>query len=83
MNKLIFQIAFFFLLCISVSAQNNQVTTLDLQNRGFFFGREYFMVRSGAFQWLVQTDRADLGPAVTGYLFDADSITKKHKKRFL
>ena len=80
MNKLIFQIAFFFLLCISVSAQNNQVTTLDLQNRGFFFGREYFMVRSGAFQWLVQTDRADLGPAVTGYLFDADSITKNTKK---
>jgi hypothetical protein len=54
-------------------------TTLDLQNRGFFHGREYFMVRSGRLQWLIQADRADLGPAVTGYLFDASYIAQNDK----
>jgi hypothetical protein len=30
-------------------------TTLQLQQRGFFHGREYFMVRSGRLQWLPRT----------------------------
>ena len=54
-------------------------TALQLQQRGFFHGREYFMVRSGRLQWLIQADRADLGPAVTGYLFDADCISQNSK----
>lgn len=54
-------------------------TALGLQQRGFFRDREYFMVRSGRAQWIIQTDRADLGPAVTGYLFDADYIPYNHK----
>jgi hypothetical protein len=54
-------------------------TALDLQNRGFFHDREYFMVRSGRLQWLIQADRADLGPAVTGYLFDASYIAQNDK----
>jgi hypothetical protein len=37
------------------------------------------MVRSGRLQWLLQSDRADLGPAVTGYLFDATSIGQNGK----
>ena len=54
-------------------------TALALQQRGFFHGREYFMVRSGRVQWIVQVDRADLGPAVTGYLFDADYVARNSK----
>ncbi len=54
-------------------------TALDLQQRGFFHGREYFMVRSGRLQWLIQADRADLGPAVTGYLLDATYTAQNGK----
>lgn len=61
------------------SAQSGEPTALQLQQRGFFHGREYFMVRSGRLQWLIQSDRADLGPAVTGYLFDATSIHQNGK----
>ena len=57
----------------------SEPTVLDLQNRGFFHDREYFMVRNGRLQWLIQTDRADLGPAVTGYLFDATYIGQNGK----
>ena len=39
------------------------------------------MVRSGRLQWLIQADRADLGPAVTGYLFDADCIQQNSKQQ--
>ena len=56
-------------------------TALDLQQRGFFHGREYFMVRSGRVQWIIQADRADLGPAATGYLFDANLITQNTKRQ--
>jgi hypothetical protein len=54
-------------------------TALQLQQRGFFFGRQYFMVRSQRLQWILQVDRADLGPAVAGYLWDADYIPQNSK----
>ena len=60
-------------------AAGAEPTALELQNRGFFHGREYFLVRSGRLQWLIQADRADLGPAVTGYLFDASYIAQNDK----
>lgn len=69
-------------LCLALSAvgiQAGEATALQLQQRGFFHGREYFVVRSGRLQWIIQTDRADLGPAVTGYLFDADYLPYNHK----
>ena len=56
-------------------------TALDLQLRGFFHGREYFMVRSGRVQWIIQADRADLGPAVTAYLFDANVVSQNAKRQ--
>ena len=56
-------------------------TALQLQQRGFFHGRTYFMVRSGRVQWVIQADRADLGPAVTGYLLDADYIPQNSKNQ--
>jgi len=64
---------------LTTLAGGAEPTALDLQNRGFFHDREYFMVRSGRLQWLIQADRADLGPAVTGYLFDADYIAQNEK----
>lgn len=66
-----------FLAC--VPRGRAEPTALDLQQRGFFHGREYFMVRSGRVQWLIQADRADLGPSVTGYLFDATHIPQNGK----
>ena len=54
-------------------------TALDLQKRPFFHDREYFLVRSGRLQWILQSDRADLGPAVTGYLLDAANMPQNAK----
>ena len=42
-----------------------------LQKRSFLLGREYFVLRSGRAQLIVQTDQVDLGPAVMYLLFDA------------
>jgi hypothetical protein len=64
---------------LTTRADGAEPTALDLQNRGFFHDRQYFMVRSGRLQWLLQADRADLGPAVTGYLFDASYIAQNDK----
>ena len=33
--------------------------------RSFFYGREYFVLRSGRVQMIVQADKADLAPAVS------------------
>jgi hypothetical protein len=68
-------------LCHPVGTVAAEPMALDLQQRGFFHGREYFVVRSGRLQWLIQADRADLGPAVTGYLFDATHIAQNKKQQ--
>lgn len=54
-------------------------TALDLQRRGFFKDREYFFLRSGNLQYVIQADRADLGPAVMGYMFDASDVKRSTK----
>ncbi len=46
-------------------------SVLDLQKLSYFYGREYFILRSGRAKMIVQADRADLGPAFTFMLFDA------------
>lgn len=66
---------------LSTARAQAEPTALQLQQRGFFHDREYFMVRSGRLQWLIQVDRADLGPAVTGYLFDANYIQQNTKSQ--
>ena len=43
---------------------------VELNKLSFFYGREYFVLRSGRAQMVIQADRADLGPAFTYLLFD-------------
>ena len=50
-------------------------TLVELNKASFFYGREYFILRSGRAQMLLQADRADLGPAFTWMLFDAQDAT--------
>ena len=53
---------------------------LDLQCRAWFYGRDYFVLRSGRTQMIVQADRADLGPAFTYLLFDAENPSQSARK---
>ena len=55
-------------------------TLLDLNKAAFFYGREYFVLRSGRAQMVVQADRADLGPAFTCLLFDAQDAKQSARK---
>jgi len=63
-----------------VAAEGNP-SLLDLNKLSFFCGREYFILRSGRAQMIVQADRADLGPAFTFMLFDSqDSLQSVRKE---
>ena len=53
---------------------------LELNKAAFFYGREYFILRSGRAQMLLQADRADLGPAFTWMLFDAQDPQQSARK---
>jgi len=53
---------------------------VDLQTLAFFHGREYFVLRSGRAQMIIQADRADLGPAFTYLLFDAQDARQSAAK---
>jgi hypothetical protein len=53
---------------------------LALQKRSFIEGREYFVLRSGRAQLIVQADRADLGPAFTYLVFDAADNRQSARK---
>lgn len=53
---------------------------LELNKLSFFYGREYFVLRSGRAQMILQADRADLGPAFTYMLFDARDARQSHRK---
>src|ERR1035441_2863672 len=53
---------------------------LELNKASFFDGREYFILRSGRAQMLLQADRADLGPAFTWMLFDAQNAKQSARK---
>lgn len=52
-----------------------------LHERSFLYGREYFVLRSDRAKLIVQTDKADLGPAVMYLLFDADDNRQSSRKR--
>ncbi len=54
--------------------------TLELNKLAFFYGREYFVLRSGRSQLIAQADRADLGPAFTYLLFDAQNARQNSAK---
>jgi hypothetical protein len=71
------------LLAISITAglaQELGTSLLDLNKLPFFYGREYFVLRSGRAQMIVQADRADLGPAFTYLLFDAQNARQSQRK---
>jgi hypothetical protein len=53
---------------------------LELNKSSFFYGREYFMLRSGRAEMVLQADRADLGPAFTYLLFDAHNAAQSSRK---
>ncbi len=61
--------------------------TLDLYESAYFFGRQYFVLRSGRATMILQADRADLGPAFTYMLFDAEvpaqTLTKSRAFNFI
>jgi hypothetical protein len=50
--------------------------------RAYFQGREYFVLRSGRAQMVVQADQADLAPAVLYLLFDAQDSRQSSRKEF-
>ena len=57
---------------------------VPLLKRSFFSGREYFVLRGGRAQMIVEADKADLAPAVLYLLFDArDSRQNKAKQTAL
>ena len=53
---------------------------LPLQKRSFLEGREYFVLRSGCAQLIVQADRVDLGPAFMYLLFNAEDNHQSARK---
>jgi hypothetical protein len=64
----------------AVAAAEVSPALLELNKAAFFYGREYFILRSGRAQMLVQADRADLGPAFTWMLFDAQDAKQSARK---
>lgn len=46
----------------------------------WYYGREYYVLRSGRAQLIVQADRADLGPAVRWLAFDAQDARQSARK---
>ncbi len=69
------------LLCAAIGlAAGTDPALLALRNSSFFLGREYFVLRSGRAELIVQADRVDLGPAVTCLLFDAQDSAQSAAK---
>ncbi len=56
---------------LSAAAADPDPALIELNQRSFFLGREYYVLRSGRAKLVVQADRAELGPAFTYLLFDA------------
>jgi hypothetical protein len=53
---------------------------IPLHTRSFLKGREYFVLRSGRAQMIVQADQVDLGPAFMFLLFDAADNRQSARK---
>jgi hypothetical protein len=70
-----------FLLLSLIAAAGQVATVVDLNKLPFFLGREYFVLRSGRTQMIVQADRADLGPAFTYLLFDVQNARQSASKQ--
>lgn len=76
-----FALVFLCLLSASASrAADMNSALVELNKLPFFYGREYFVLRSGRAQMLVQADKADLGPAFTFLLFDVENASQSVRK---
>lgn len=65
---------------VSLWAAETNSALLELNKLSFFLGREYFVLRSGRAQMILQADQADLGPAFTFLLFDAENAKQSARK---
>ena len=82
-DRVLRQVHYLLLLLLGaagVAAAEVSPALLELNKAAFFHGREYFVVRSGRAQMVVQADRADLGPAFTWLLFDAQDAKQSARK---
>jgi len=64
----------------SDSLVGQEPKTISLYEGSFFYGRQYFVLRSGRATMILQADRADLGPAFTYLLFDAELPSQSRHK---
>jgi len=78
--RLVYYLALLLLATIGVAAAEVSPPLLELNKASFLYGREYFILRSGRAQMLLQADRADLGPAFTWMLFDAQNAKQSARK---
>ncbi len=79
MKKLILLMVILSGISVSVFAQSDS-TIIHLNNYSYFYGRQYFVLRSGRAQMFIQTDKVDLGSAFTYLLFDAQNAKQSEKK---
>lgn len=68
------------LAAFALTAAETNSPLVELNQHAWFLGREYFVLRSGRTQMIVQADRADLGPAFTYLLFDAQNARQSARK---
>jgi hypothetical protein len=53
---------------------------IHLNNYSYFYGRQYYVLRSGRTQMFIQSDKVDLGSAFTYLLFDAQNARQSARK---
>ncbi|MDX2185400.1 MAG: hypothetical protein SFV32_00570 [Opitutaceae bacterium] len=63
-----------------VEAKTGDALSLHLRDRSFFLGRDYYVLRSGDAQLIIQVDAADLGPAFSYLLYDARNSRQSTRK---
>jgi len=68
------------LIVAGIDAAEVSPALLELNKAAFVYGREYFILRSGRAQMLLQADRGDFGPAFTWLLFDAQDARQSARK---
>ncbi|MCL5020410.1 MAG: hypothetical protein M1339_01845 [Bacteroidetes bacterium] len=68
------------LLTPSRSSARTDSTLIHLNNYSYFYGRQYYVLRSGRTQMFIQSDKVDLGSAFTYLLFDAQNARQSVRK---
>ena len=69
-----------WLVPVMAGAEPIVYTPADLDALPFLYGREYFVLRSGRVQMVVQADRMDLGTSFGYLLFDAQDARQSARK---